>query len=284
MIQVYANWLVQLMDDLRGLELRAKHWTDTNSPPDAPNEAIADLIKNVAINVRHLNLRSSIKQMLRLHDRIASGTCRTSELSSLVAELRVRIVEDLGDRAFYCVNDPQEIEEMFIQEAPDRPGGLRIKRPDEIFDPVILSRFGDCVDDLEQAIRCYIFSCYTACVFHLMKVVEQGVREVAVLAGLTDDKPSWGAVLNIVDKYAFRTEHKDLPAGVKPHRDLLTELSSEMHAIQRAWRNRVSHIENKLIPTREIDGPIAHEIMITVGAFMRSLAHRLPAKEAHDKQ
>ena len=96
-----------------------------------------------------------------------------------------------------------------------------------------------------------------------MRVVEHGVMELAPLAGIKDAKPSWGSVLSKVDQCAFKTEYKDLPDEVKPYRELLRELSPEMHAIQYAWRNRVMHIENKIVPVEPIDHPIARQIIIS---------------------
>jgi hypothetical protein len=89
-------------------------------------------------------------------------------------------------------------------------------------------------------------------------------------------KPSWGAVLSKLDKYAYRTEHKDLPVPLQPHIDLIKKLLPKMHAIQHAWRNKVSHVEDKLIPTNAITDDMALEIFNAVQAFMRMLAAELP--------
>jgi len=280
MLQLYANWLVKLMDDLRGLEQRAKQWSASRILPDTPDDVVADLLKALITNIAYLGLRSSGRQMIRLQQRISTGTCSTKEFAELVGELRVRIVEELGDRVFYCVTDPTKIEKFFKHEhVSGTYDVLNLKSPDEFFDAAIVKRFRECSDDLEHFAKCYVAGCYTAAVFHLMRVVESGVMEVAKLAGLKDPKPSWGAILSKVDKYAFRTEYEELPDEVKVHIELLRDLSNEMHAIQRAWRNKIAHVENKLIPVAPIDHPIAAEVMIAVEVFMRSLGERLPPRK-----
>jgi hypothetical protein len=276
MIQIYADWLVQLMDNLRELETRAKRWSETGSNTDTPDEIIGRLIKDIELNVNYLDLRSAKKQLLRLYERVREK-CSFVEFASLIEQLHVRIVEDLEDRVFYCINDPHKLETFFSKEYSQKPRSfIRMKSPNEVFDSEIIVRFPDATDDLKQAILCYVASCYTAAVFHLMRVVEQGVMEMARMADIKDPKASWGAVLAKVDKYCFQTKYEDLPDRVKPHRELLKTLIPEMHAIQHAWRNRVSHIENKLIPTDPIDQTIAREIFTTVEVFMRSLVKRLP--------
>jgi len=275
MIQIYASAILSLMDDLRKLEDQAKTWHVSNPSNEEVNKQAGPLLIAAVENCSWLQLRSAWKQLHTITNRVKTGKCDNAEFSRLIAELRTRIREDLDDRIFFSVTDPDKIDRFF---KPDKnhEGCLMPKRADEIFDAVILERFGDCEDDLVEASKCYITATYTACVFHLMRVVEHGLMEVATLAGITDPKASWGAVLSKVDLYAFRTKHDELPTAIQPHQELLRDLSAEMHSIQYAWRNRVSHIDNKLIPTKPIDRGVAAEIMTTVQAFMRSLAERLP--------
>lgn len=273
MVQIYASSLVSVMNNLRDLESIAKTW-GAASPTDEMGQRVNTLLGAAVANCAWLRLRSAWKQLQTIHKRVKSGTCENVEFSQLIAELRRRILEDLDDRVFYCITDTAKIDRFFKHN----DGLLVAKKVDEVFDSQISERFGNSVDDLIEASKCYVAACYTASVFHMMRVVEVGVMEVAQLARINDPKPSWGAVLSTIDKLAFRTEYANLPDAIKPHRDLLRELSNEMHAIQYAWRNKVNHIETKLVPVAPIDQPIASEIMTAVQAFMRSLAERLPPK------
>ena len=94
--------------------------------------------------------------------------------------------------------------------------------------------------------------------FHLMRVVQVGVMELAVIAGLKDPSPSWGSVLQFIEKLVLLTKHEDVDIHVRPHRKLLENVLPQMQAIQRAWRNKFSHVGTKIIPTESgITGPIA---------------------------
>jgi hypothetical protein len=275
MIQIYATTLTSLMHDLRSLEVAATTWGETNPTEDA-QQHMATLLQATVENCAWLKLRSSWKQLHTITERVGTGKCSNVEFSRLVAELRNRIQEDLQDRVFFSVVETYKLDRFFKPDPSTKGNHLIFRRIDEIFDAVIVERFGDCVDDLLEASKCYLAAVYTACIFHLMRVVEHGLGEVAKLAGIVDPKASWGSVLSKVDQYCFRTKYEELPPSVKPHIPLLRDLSAEMHSIQYAWRNRVSHIENKLVPTKTIDHDIATEIMTAVQAFMRSLAERLP--------
>jgi hypothetical protein len=275
MIQVYATTLTSLMNDLRSLEAAAKTWGVSN-PTKETEEHMGTLLNATVANCAWLNLRSAWKQLHTITDRVATGKCSNIEFAGLIAQLRTRIQEDLQDRVFFSIVETSTIERFFKPDPATDGTHLIPKRADEIFDAVIVERFGDCIDDLIEASKCYVAAVYTASIFHLMRVVEHGLKEVAKIAGITDPKPSWGSVLSKVDLYCFRTKYEELPPAVQPHQALLRDLSAEMHSIQYAWRNRVSHVEDKLIPTKPIDHDIATEIMTTVQAFMRSLADRLP--------
>jgi uncharacterized protein (DUF2132 family) len=165
----------------------------------------------------------------------------------------------------------------------ERPGQMVGKRVDEVY-PTIAKRFPEAIDDLVGFSTCYLSCAYTAAVFHLMRVVERGLSEIASLAAMKDNKPSWGSVLRHLEKTAYKTEYNDLPDAVKPHVALIKDAIPKMQAIEHAWRNRIMHIENKLYPMEPIDKPVASDIMNAVEGFMRILAERLPAREQANAQ
>jgi len=296
MFMVYANALAQLISELKALEDEiATRWTP--QPLLSPRQPIPSERERVDKVVSILNLArtysetlsfvSSTRQLARIRERFDQGAMNSPtgqgriplpELSNLVSELRIRIDEDLQDRVFFCLADPITIQKFFKKNPyePDR-GYLIFKDLSEVFDGKVLQQFPEATNDIAGACDCYMHDCYMACVFHLMRIVECAVLRLAKLAEIKDPKPSWGAVLGKLDKYAFRTDYKDLPPTVKPHIGIIKKLLPAMHAIQHAWRNKVSHVEDKLIPTDAFNETSALEVMNAVQAFMRMLAEELPA-------
>lgn len=291
MFQVFVNAYVSLMAELQTLETEImEEWTfppPIRPPREVPTmqqkqEKLAHTLLRAEAYSQGLSFLSTTRQIARIRNRFNQEPRMVphSELSVMIAELRVRISEDLQDRVFFAITDPIRIQKFFKRSTEEGTNGYLIwKELDEIFDPKVVERFPQTYDDLSQACECIVHSLPTACVFHLMRVVEIGVLKVARLADIQDPKPSWGSILNRLDKLAHRTEYKDLPPCVQPHIELVKKLLPKLHAIQHAWRNKVSHVEDKLIPTDSISGDDALEIMTAVQAFMRMLAAELPSAE-----
>ena len=281
MIQVYAHVLVKLLQELRALEIQASEWT--MCPPTPEQIAMAySLLKSAKQCCVSLELPSANKQADRIKKWIDTRTCPPSEFSTLMAELRTRMNEDFEEMVFFCVSDRTRIRRFFQQcaDANGIEGRLEFKRAHDLFDPIVVARFPHTAFDIEEAARCAVNLRATACVFHLMRVVEVGILALARMVGIEDPKPSWGAILGKLDKYAYHTKYEELPAKVQPHRELIRELLPTMHAIQYAWRNKVDHVENKLIPIETITEQESDEIMVAVHGFMRLLADKFPPSTA----
>ena len=125
-------------------------------------------------------------------------------------------------------------------------------------------------------------------IVHLSALCHVEVDDPVAQLGLTDavrwifareKKPL--AVNEVVEtlhrSYQDVSEYKNLAASVQPHIGLIKDLIPRMQAIEHAWRNRIIHVENRLIPSQPIDEPIAAELLTTVETFMRMLAEKLPA-------
>lgn len=275
-IQIYAHVLVGLLDELN-------RWSNDAAwillPMDDPARARSQtLLRHILEACEKLNMASALKQIRSMS---AAGMMTSEQFSAMVIELRRRINEDLENVAFFCVTDPAVTIEFFKSVPSEEFTAMNVlewKTVGELFGSEVTSRFTSALDDMEQAGKCFVLARYTACVFHLMRVVEIGVIKVAKLSGCQDPKPSWGSILTWVEKLVLRTKRQDLDSAVQPHIDLLGQLLPEMQAIQRAWRNKVSHVEDKLIPIdARIDGETANEVLVAVRVFMRRLAKTLPS-------
>jgi len=277
-LQIYAHIFIELLDGLGEWE----RWISTN--PKAFNELkesdgkrFTDIYFGLAENCRVLGLSSSLKQMQHMASKAA--TCTVEDFSVSLREFRRRILEDCQDKVFFSISDPGMVREFFKISDEDGPvrGLLVPKHPDEIFDQSIVQRFPSVSDDINEAAKCYVCMRYAACTFHLMRIVEVGVRKVANVADIQDPRPSWGAVLQKVEKLVLRTAPKDVPTSVQPHMDFLRDMLPRLQAIQHAWRNKFSHVEDKIVPTDpELNEEIAREVMNATRSFMRKLATDLP--------
>lgn len=276
MFQVYANSLAALMSELEKFEREISKWGFAGP---AMQQQRIDRLVGMIVQCRSytdtLSLKSSTRQIQRIGAVLDERPVTPAEMRTMFQELKTRIEEDIQDCVFYCINDPIRMTRFFTKSSEQPNAGFLVpKRSDEIYDRIILDCFPESEDDLVETCECFVFHRYTACVFHLMRVVEFGLLRIARLAGISDPKPSWGTVLNQLDRLAFRTKYGDLPDSVRPHVATIKNVLPTLNAIQHAWRNKVSHAD--LAPKNGISEEICLEIMNAVQAFMRILATSLP--------
>jgi len=55
---------------------------------------------------------------------------------------------------------------------------------ESIFGKEIATKFPDLLEDISESGNCYALDRYTACIFHLMRVVEKSVQQFGIKMGL----------------------------------------------------------------------------------------------------
>jgi hypothetical protein len=114
----------------------------------------------------------------------------------------------------------------------------------------IRQSFASAIDDIDSAAECYALEQNTACVFHLMRVAEQGLRSIAKKAGvkLTDkgkrqpiEFATWDKVIAGIRSEIAKA--RTLPQGPRKNRKLqfYSDAAENCAYIRDVWRNEVSH-------------------------------------------
>lgn len=136
----------------------------------------------------------------------------------------------------------------------------------------VASRFPGAVQDIEAAGRCFAFDSHTAGVFHLMRVVEVGLRALGL--SLNDPSldpkrnPSWDRILGRCDD-ELKKPYTNRAAEWKSDQAFFADATANLRAVKDAWRNPTLHVE------RSYDEEKALDIWNAVRAFMRHLATKL---------
>jgi hypothetical protein len=136
----------------------------------------------------------------------------------------------------------------------------------ELFGASVATRFPNLQADIIEAGNCLALGCATACVFHLMRVMESAVQEFGrVLGILAVDTKNWQNILDEVNKVI-----KGLPSKgtLTPS---LSEAAANLYSVKLAWRNEVMH-PKATYTVRE-----AEDVLRQVKLFMNTLADRIPA-------
>jgi hypothetical protein len=137
-----------------------------------------------------------------------------------------------------------------------------------------LERFPEAISDVEEASKCFAFDRHTACVFHLMRVAETGIRSVARCLRIPDPvKPAernWGIILRTI-KGEMERRSKASPIDWANPADaaFFDQCYASLDSIKNAWRNPTMHMAHKYT------GEEAEDILGAVRGFMRKLASRM---------
>jgi hypothetical protein len=207
--------------------------------------------------------------------------CETLGMNSTLAQIE-RVKEMLFDRSFtshgwqYFVTSAMEVGIRLTDELEARKCYiLDVERNGFIsgnkFSALAIQRFPDAVPDMDEAARCFAFERPTACIFHLMRVTEYALHEIADLLGITDHAPTWEPIIRKIDA-ELKADYK--VRKFKGSQDLLANMSTHLHAVKVAWRNKTMHVET--INTIEH----AREIYDATTGLMRYLAENLPQNNA----
>ena len=204
-----------------------------------------------------LNLRLSknkaeeIKRCLTLKQPYSTQVTAKRVSISLEA-LKERIEEELEDCALYYL---------------DSPSAELIETGASVFGSDVANKFPESITDLGEATQCLGLSRNTACVFHLMRAMEQalyviGNRFDAAILDKNDRLLTWGQILyNVNDKV------QEMPHG--EDRNNWSSILALLYHVKDCWRNSTMH------PRDTYSNQEAHEVFMAVKAFLNRLAREL---------
>jgi hypothetical protein len=141
-----------------------------------------------------------------------------------------------------------------------------------IFGEHVNKSFQSAQKDIECAAKCYAFGTNTAAVFHLMRVVEVGLRALgkSLNEPSLDPKrnPTWETILRRCDD-ELRKPLKDRSQEWSTDGQFYSDATANLRAVKDAWRNSTMHVE------RDYDEDEALSVFNAVKGFMQKLAERL---------
>ncbi len=168
-------------------------------------------------------------------------------LSSLV-QLITRFKDELKDRKFMMIKSAHE-------QYYDVYG--------TILGEEVLRELPQLAQDAEEAGNCFALGRYTACVFHLMRVMERCVQKMGEELGLAElitYDLEWQKILN---KIRGAVKQK-CPGEKDPERVRHESVISHLETVKIAWRNPTMH------PKQTYTEEQAGEVLMAVKAFVRN--------------
>jgi hypothetical protein len=138
------------------------------------------------------------------------------------------------------------------------------------FGEEVSSSFPSTTFDAGEAMRCYALGRSTACVFHLMRVLEIVLAVFARRFSIQSDHTNWHNVIEGIEK-AVRNMGSDQnkPSNWKDQQEFFSQAASNFMFIKDAWRNYTAHARAKYTEDE------AETLLINVRAFTQKLAAQL---------
>jgi hypothetical protein len=214
---------------------------------------IYNSLERLESDLRDLELPLSATSAKRLKSNLSNAQ-KLNHYKFLIAELRTRIFDEI-DNTF------------LLQISADK---AKLYESLDPFGEQVAKSFPSVCYDAIEAARCRALNRSTACVFHLMRVLEIGLKPFATRFNVPTDRQNWHNIIEGIEK-AIRKMDED-PQRTKDWKDQQEFFAgAAMHFmfIKDAWRNYVAHARDK--STEEE----AEKVFDNVRGFMQRLAMRL---------
>jgi hypothetical protein len=172
------------------------------------------------------------------------GTVSAQQLVQALTEIENSIRREMQTTKFFYM--PHEQAKLYVQN--------------QLFGTKVNAKFPSIQYDMVEAGNCLAMGRGTACVFHLMRIMEVGTQKFGRRLGVTfpADK-NWQKILDESNKAI-----KALPKG--PKTVALSQIAAHLYAVKLAWRNQVMHPHDKYTLDE------AKELIGHVKSFMTALA------------
>jgi hypothetical protein len=130
----------------------------------------------------------------------------------------------------------------------------------------VFEKFPSANEDIYEAGMCVALERGTACVMHIMRVQEVGLKALAAALGITD-KNDWGSYLREIHS---ELDKRAKAAGARSDDEqFYSESAATFDRLKRAYRNPTMHPEKSYSPDR------AEHILLAARDPMATLATRL---------
>jgi hypothetical protein len=137
---------------------------------------------------------------------------------------------------------------------------------ENLFGEGVASNFPSATRDIKAAGSCYAENKNTACVMHLMRVLELGLFSLANKLGVVIRKPDWENIVNDIEAAIGKINGPHAGPNWKQERDFYSAAAKDFRYFKNAWRNHAMHVHE------HYDEPEARLILDHTKSFMAHLA------------
>ena len=179
-----------------------------------------------------LGLRVSLTQVQRLQQTIFTiGKMDWQTIGRMAVEVQSRIVDELESH-------------VFLQIAVSKIQFYEQKTP--LFGQAVNDCFPSASYDIEEAGKCFSLERNTACVFHLMRVLEVGLAVLASKLSVQSHHTNWQKIIEQIES-KVRSMGGDPARGSnrKDEQEFYSQAAHHFMILKDAWRNYTAHARGK---------------------------------------
>jgi hypothetical protein len=221
---------------------------------------VLDAMREQARELQSSLLTLGTRQTSKSADRLISlvrGRFTGPQLVGLLREIDSRLRDELSDVTVLTLS-PKE--QGYFEPA------------EALFGNDFETKFPSGLFELDEAAKCIALGRGTSAVFHLMRLMEIGVRAVAQSLQIPDPlgpaQRNWGAVLKKI-RDAIDQKWPTATNRMAGDGQIFEALYASLDAVKNPWRNATMHVENKYTDEE------AEHIFVAVSGFTKKLASRM---------
>jgi len=228
-----------------------------NIERDGRSTLITDLEK-VRTSAKALNLRLTVMSLERVLERLKAEKDFTwEEVSIGYAVVLSRFRDEFASRRLVVIDEHRV--RYYSSSEP-------------LFGVDFDTRFVSAAFELDEAAKCLALGRPTAAVFHLMRILEIGVRATARCLQIPDPtrpmERNWGYILTEIWNHGILVKWPTTRDRIARDGALFEELYASLDAVKNPWRNATMHVERKYTDDE------AEHVFVAVKGFMMKLASR----------
>ena len=146
------------------------------------------------------------------------------------------LLNDLDTLDMSFSNELQE--ELIFRIAPDKNNYFE---KDDLFGPEVSHAFPSAIDNIRNAGTCFAVEQWDASVFHLMRVLERGLRVVAIRFSVSFQNATWNTIIQDIET-SIGGINPSFGTDWREQRTFYSDVARHFRFLKDAWRNHIMHL------------------------------------------
>jgi hypothetical protein len=237
MLNAYAGGFYKVAIELQEIRVRTRFGASDSKPPDFILIQFSQLLELMKEECRNLELDHTLNMILGIEARFKLKT-ENQTLGRVFGKGYTEndLLSDLDTLEMSFGNELRG--ELIFRIAPDKN---RYFEKDNLFGSEVAAAFPSAIDNIRNAGTCYAVEQWDASVFHLMRVLERGLRVLATKFNIPFQHTTWHTIIEQIEAKVRRMD-SSYGTDWKEQQKFYSEAASQFMFLKEAWRNHIMHL------------------------------------------